>query len=253
MKTEYFIIRSIRNWLLPLGVAILLNALLVSFIPGLVSPILERKIEKKGYAGFNLVRIQPPMHPPMNQTTQNQYSIEKEINPIKLEETIQQTPLIPKMELSLQFKTVPPDFNSQIVLPNIKEFSTPEIKRKHQIITRIKNPVAPAPPQKFDTPVFKQIYSIHEIDKPLTPLVQMPPSYPIRARRRKIEGWVDVQFIVNRKGRVEKLKILGAKPEGIFENSVQQTVLSWRFSSGTVNGIPERVSVRQRLRFRLNQ
>lgn len=253
MEVNTLIVRSFRNWILPIGMAIVLNAFLVSFIPGLVSPVLERKIEKKDYAGFNLISIQPPMHAPVNQHNQKRLPVDNKVKPATLEKTIQQVSLMSAMNLSLQLRTTPPDSAPEVILPDIEGFLVPKVPSEPQVAARFQSPLTATVPQKIDNPIIKHIYTMDEIDKPLTPLVQMPPSYPIHAKRRRIEGWVDIQYIINKKGRVEELKIIAASPKGVFENSVQQTVLSWRFSSGTVNGVPAKIRASQRLRFRLNQ
>ena len=95
------------------------------------------------------------------------------------------------------------------------------------------------------------LYRIGEIDHPLTPIVQIPPIYPMRARRKGLEGWVKVRFIVNEQGRVENIKILESRPGKIFDNSVSHCVSAWRFSPGTVEGMPVKTWVETIIRFDL--
>jgi len=97
----------------------------------------------------------------------------------------------------------------------------------------------------------KGLYGISEIDHPLTPLVQVPPIYPMSARQREIEGWVKVRFIVNKQGRVDSVKILESRPEKVFNNSVIRGVAAWRFSPGTVEGVPVKTWVQTTIRFNL--
>jgi protein TonB len=87
-------------------------------------------------------------------------------------------------------------------------------------------------------PDLKNAYGVHEIDAPLTPLVKIPPMYPIRAKRRTIEGWVRVRFLVDKEGSVEHVEILKADPVSFFETSVLNCISRWRFKPGTVEGIP---------------
>ena len=96
-------------------------------------------------------------------------------------------------------------------------------------------------------------FEIGEIDGPLIPVVKIPPPYPFRARRMGIEGSVRIEFLVNEKGNVEKLKILDANPPNIFEQSVKRTVLSWRFKPGTLEGEPVKVRAMTTIRFSLDK
>ena len=95
------------------------------------------------------------------------------------------------------------------------------------------------------------LYEIGEIDRPLVPLAQVPPVYPMRARRMGIEGWVKVRFVVEEDGRVGDVKILGSSPKNIFENTVIRCVSSWRFKPGTVEGVPVSTWVETTIRFDL--
>lgn len=98
----------------------------------------------------------------------------------------------------------------------------------------------------------KSIYSPGEIDGSLTALKRTQPAYPASARRRNIEGWVQVQFVVNEHGQPEQIRVLAAKPTDIFDRSVVESISRWRFRPGTINGAAVRVLVEQTIRFQLN-
>jgi len=97
----------------------------------------------------------------------------------------------------------------------------------------------------------KHSYGVGEIDNRLKPLVQAPPIYPMVARRRGIEGWVKVQFIVDEKGRTQTIRILKSDPKRIFDKAVIRCVSGWRFSPGTVEGVPVKTRVETTIRFNL--
>jgi protein TonB len=114
--------------------------------------------------------------------------------------------------------------------------------------------VLPSPAMEtvdFGAPVMDGIFSIGDLDAPLTPLVRMPPRYPIQAKRRGIEGWVKVNFMVNQQGLVEKIKIVDAHPAGVFDQSAIQSISTWRFNPGTVEGVAVSTLATQILKFEL--
>lgn len=90
-----------------------------------------------------------------------------------------------------------------------------------------------------------------QLDRPLTPISRIPPVYPIRARRKGIEGWVRVRFDVDEQGVISQLQIIEGNPQGVFNKSVIQCVSKWRFKAGTVEGIPVRSRMETTIRFEM--
>ena len=116
--------------------------------------------------------------------------------------------------------------------------------------------VLPSPAMEtvtFGVPAMDGIFSIGDLDAPLTPLVNIPPMFPLRAKRRGIEGWVKVKFLVTRKGLVENIEIIDAYPPGIFDQSAVRAVSAYRFKPGTVEGVPVTSWLEQTIRFELTQ
>lgn len=88
----------------------------------------------------------------------------------------------------------------------------------------------------------------------LIPVVRIPPLYPPAARRRRIEGYVVVEFTVTETGAVRDPKIVGAQPPGVFDRAVLRAVRRWRFQPKRgKDGKPMAVRARQRLEFRLRR
>ncbi|MFZ1985130.1 MAG: TonB family protein [Desulfatitalea sp.] len=124
------------------------------------------------------------------------------------------------------------------------------------------NPRLPAGPGTLAMPAFDSglsqplgtpgLFSVGELDQPLITLVRMPPVYPLAAKRKGTEGWVNVRFVVNEQGKVEKVSIVEAQPPGIFDDSVLRCVNGWRFQPGTMQGRPVRVWAETTVRFELD-
>ena len=95
------------------------------------------------------------------------------------------------------------------------------------------------------------IFSAGDLDAPVAVEARVPPVYPLRARQRRIEGWVRVRLLVDAAGRVEKAEIVEAEPPGYFEKSVLECVRKWKLSPPTVGGEPVKAWMVTRIRFRL--
>ena len=55
------------------------------------------------------------------------------------------------------------------------------------------------------------------------------PEYPRGAERRKIEGWVDVQYTVGVDGKTADATVVSAEPPGVFDAAAIKAVQKWKF------------------------
>lgn len=91
-------------------------------------------------------------------------------------------------------------------------------------------------------------------DGEYVPIVQVAPIYPQRARAQGIEGWVLLEFTVDRDGTVieESIQVLAAEPKGWFERAAKQSVAKSRYKPRVINGEPVEVpGVTRRIDFKL--
>jgi protein TonB len=97
----------------------------------------------------------------------------------------------------------------------------------------------------------QNVFTAGDLDQPLITLTRMPPFYPLNAKRRGIQGWVNVKFVVNEQGKVENVSIIKAQPPSVFDSSVMRCMSGWRFKPGTVDGVPVKVWAETTIRFEM--
>ncbi|WP_370981120.1 energy transducer TonB [Agaribacterium sp. ZY112] len=61
------------------------------------------------------------------------------------------------------------------------------------------------------------------------PRAMVQPRYPQKAIRRNLEGWVLLQFDVNKRGEPENIQVVSSQPEGIFDSAAKNAVSRWRY------------------------
>ena len=84
----------------------------------------------------------------------------------------------------------------------------------------------------------------------VVPLVRVNPEYPLQARARGIEGYVEVEFTITTAGTVKDARIVDARPGEIFNRVALGAIRKWKYKPSTAGGIPvERQRVRVRLKF----
>ncbi len=92
-----------------------------------------------------------------------------------------------------------------------------------------------------------------QVDRIPMATARIPPMYPYQARRRGVEGWVAVRFLVDTRGRVSHLAVTASQPPGVFDSAVRRALSQWRFRPGIKDGRPVETWVRTTIRFRLDQ
>ena len=117
---------------------------------------------------------------------------------------------------------------------------------------------APEAPFKAASSLFARVasqgtFTPDQLDALPATEVRIPPVYPPAARRRGVEGWVKVKFLVDEQGEVEEIQVLKAEPPGYFERSVRRCVSQWRFSPPKFQGMPASVWMETVIRFKLDR
>ena len=89
------------------------------------------------------------------------------------------------------------------------------------------------------------------IARELTPLVRIPPEYPMNALAKELEGYVLLRFTVTETGAVADPEVLRSEPEGVFERAARRAVLRWKYQPQIVDGKPTAVVSYARLTFNI--
>ncbi len=201
-----------------------INLVLFALMPYLLHRSEERPVFDKLIPQINVIRLKRP-----------------EV-PVERKQTRLPEPVKPKT------KPLPPTIAGRM--------APVDFKLAFEVNPRLSSgPVVAAPPtatvSNFDHSFTPSVVAATELDHPLTPLVRMPPVYPMRAKRRGIEGWVKVRFVVDAQGDVQDVKVVEGQPPGIFDDSVIGCVHGWRFIPGTVGGTPVSAWAETTVRFEL--
>jgi len=69
----------------------------------------------------------------------------------------------------------------------------------------------------------------------LRPKVRISPTYPIKAARDNIEGFVTLSYEISEIGRPININVIEAKPRGYFEKSAKRALKKWKFDPEMVN------------------
>ena len=91
-------------------------------------------------------------------------------------------------------------------------------------------------------------------DRDIMPLVRGEPHYPMRAKQRGIEGWVELMFAITETGAVADIVVTASHPGTIFNSAAVKAVSRWKYNPKIENGAAVvRGGVRQRLKFELDR
>ena len=82
-------------------------------------------------------------------------------------------------------------------------------------------------------------------------LERAPPVYPRDAARDGLEGWVDVEFVVDQTGRARDFEVVAAEPKGQFEEAALAALAKYRYRPFSRDGRLFSRRVGLRIRFNL--
>lgn len=92
------------------------------------------------------------------------------------------------------------------------------------------------------------------IDGDYLPLVKVAPAYPRRALRRGLEGWVIIEFTVNKTGKVIDPIVIESNPPNVFDNAALKAVLRFKYKPRVVDDKPVAVAgVQHKISFNLEK
>jgi len=91
------------------------------------------------------------------------------------------------------------------------------------------------------------------IETDVIPMVKIPPRYPRRAIRSKIEGIVTVEFTITRDGSVVDPAVVQAAPPSVFDRAALQAIRRWKFRPKFVEGRAVQRRAVQNIRFSLQR
>lgn len=206
--------------------ALLINVVLFALLPWSVGKP-QTKMDLEALNAVNLVEIRRRTPPPPEEQTP-----EEEPEPPK-------PPEIPPL-MSLQ--TRPPDIAKM-------DMSVPDLN--FEINPQLAGGLAVAAPPSVSAAPMRNTFGMEEVDQIPTPLTQIKPVYPYRAKRMRLEGKVDVRFLVREDGSVSNIEILGSTPSGVFDDSVRKALSAWRFTPGKKSGASVRTWFATSIAFKL--
>lgn len=97
-----------------------------------------------------------------------------------------------------------------------------------------------------------RVYELARLTKPPVPTHQGPPVYPYALKRAGITGRAEIGFIVDEEGRVGDMVVINATHKE-FADAAMAAIGSWKFTPGSMDGVPVKTSMKQSLAFTLNR
>jgi protein TonB len=76
------------------------------------------------------------------------------------------------------------------------------------------------------------------------------PRYPLAWSQARVNGEVQMAFIINAQGYTEQVQVVTATDEA-FGDAAKEAVAKWRFKPGRKNGKPVAVAMVQKVEFKL--
>jgi TonB family protein len=145
--------------------------------------------------------------------------------------------------------------------PLFKNIAKPEIKVKNPVVNNeIFDKTAK---NKFSFPdsinndnnfsdnlnLYDYTFDINELQNNPKKISGINPIYPIKAKFNEIDGFVEIEYIIDVQGNIKNIRIIKSQPDKIFEDSVLNAVKNWKYESGMINNKPVEFKVRKKISF----
>ncbi|MCL1041860.1 M56 family metallopeptidase [Shewanella marisflavi] len=78
----------------------------------------------------------------------------------------------------------------------------------------------------------------HDETKAPSPVMRIEPSYPVEAAENHIEGYVQLQFDIDKQGNVSNVSVIKSSPAGMFDSEAVKALTQWRYQS-SANGVKQ--------------
>ncbi|WP_428775780.1 energy transducer TonB [Vibrio sp.] len=123
-------------------------------------------------------------------------------------------------------------------LPQMPQASPPTEQQKQSVSV---NPLIAANSLDLDTgiealtisaPSFGEI----NVDQQAMPIHRVEPTYPAKALKRKMEGYVTLRFTIDVSGRPSQIEVVDAKPKRVFDKAALYAVKKWKYQPQLIDG-----------------
>ena len=185
--------------------------------------------------------------PPANYLTADQQSLSLDMLRMRFdsETQVRDRQLPPPPPEVPQPPVTQPKISTPSFTTDLPALDVPEVSMATVMDMAIAVPALPsvAPPSDLS--------DMGEVLMDQVPKHRVNPKYPRRALRRNIEGYVLVEFTVDKEGEVvaDSIEFIESQPKGMFERSVRKSLLRWEYNPLIRNGVPVAFRTRQRLGF----
>lgn len=92
-----------------------------------------------------------------------------------------------------------------------------------------------------------------KVSSNVIPLVRIPPRYPRNAARRRIEGWVKIEFTITENGTVKDAVVVESQPSNVFNEAALRAIAKWKFKAKIIDGEAFEQRAVQVLQFKLSK
>lgn len=98
----------------------------------------------------------------------------------------------------------------------------------------------------------RMVYQLGQVDQDAATDRIVDPPYPRRAKEDGVEAALELRILVDERGRVETIEVMGAPPGYGFETALESASRQWRFHPAQLGGVPVPQWVRMPYSFHLN-
>ena len=144
----------------------------------------------------------------------------------------------PVLQIELR-RAVPESVATPLAIPGgiLEIAATPQPQEVTHTATA--SPAATQPDATYPLNLpFDIYYASSEVDNRAEPENEIDLVYPVKAYQQRISGTVRLSLFVNERGELDRIVVVHAQPQGMFEEAALEAVRALKFSPAIKNGLP---------------
>ncbi len=97
------------------------------------------------------------------------------------------------------------------------------------------------------------VYDNDKTDSPALMIVSVAPNYPKKAYNNMLEGFTEMEVVINEGGSVINAEVIASEPKGLFDYEAIRAIKKYKFKPAIINNKAVLTKMTQKIEFKIKR